>query len=82
MAPKSTSFPAQSNAVTQQPKPTLSAVPAATLPTPAPLLKTGPTQEQIAKRAHEKFLARKGSHGRDLEDWYAAERELKAQFRS
>ena len=32
--------------------------------------------ESIAKRAHEKFVARGRLHGRDREDWIAAEREL------
>ncbi|HYO51738.1 DUF2934 domain-containing protein [Archangium sp.] len=37
----------------------------------------GPTQEQIAKRAYELFLARGGTHGRHEDDWLQAERELK-----
>jgi len=36
-----------------------------------------PTPEAIAKRAHEIYLARGGSHGCDLDDWLQAERELK-----
>lgn len=39
--------------------------------------RTSPTQEQIAKRAYEIFLARGGGHGRHQEDWAQAERELK-----
>lgn len=35
------------------------------------------TQEQISIRAYEIYLARGGEHGRDAEDWYQAERELK-----
>jgi hypothetical protein len=35
-----------------------------------------PTTEQIEKRAYELYLARGCEHGRDLEDWLAAEREL------
>jgi hypothetical protein len=38
-----------------------------------------PTQAEIAKRAHEIYLARGGSHGCDLDDWLQAERELKAR---
>ncbi len=30
----------------------------------------------IARRAYELFLQRGGEHGRDWEDWLAAEREL------
>jgi DUF2934 family protein len=37
----------------------------------------GPTQEQIARRAYELFLARGGGHGRHEDDWFQAERELK-----
>jgi Protein of unknown function (DUF2934) len=37
----------------------------------------GPTQEQIARRAYELFLARGGQHGHHEEDWNQAERELK-----
>lgn len=36
----------------------------------------GPSQEQIAKRAYELYLARGAGEGRDQEDWFAAEREL------
>ena len=36
-----------------------------------------PTQGAIAKRAFELYLARGASHGRDVQDWLDAERELK-----
>ena len=39
--------------------------------------RTGPTYEQIARRAYELFLARGGSHGHHEDDWLQAERELK-----
>ena len=32
---------------------------------------------QIARRAYELFLQRGGVHGRDVEDWLAAEQELR-----
>ena len=35
-----------------------------------------PITEAIALRAYELFLARGGQHGRELEDWLQAEREL------
>jgi hypothetical protein len=38
-----------------------------------------PTQEEIAKRAHEIYLARGGAQGCDMDDWLQAERELKQQ---
>lgn len=37
----------------------------------------GPTQEQIARRAYELFVARGGVHGHAEEDWVQAERELR-----
>lgn len=36
-----------------------------------------PTTDQIAQRAHEIFMARGAAHGRDLDDWLQAERELR-----
>jgi hypothetical protein len=33
-------------------------------------------RERIAQRAYELYLARGGSHGQDMEDWFTAEREL------
>ena len=47
--------------------------------TSAPKLVTrpAPTDQDIAARAHERFLARGGEHGHDLEDWLAAEAELR-----
>jgi hypothetical protein len=38
-----------------------------------------PTPAEIAKRAHELYLARGGAHSYDLDDWLQAERELKAR---
>ena len=35
-----------------------------------------PTEEQIRKHAHEIYM-RHGEHGRDVQDWLQAERELK-----
>ena len=38
---------------------------------------TEPTEERIAKRAYEFFLARGCAHGKDVDDWLAAEKELR-----
>ena len=38
--------------------------------------KSGPTQEEIARRAYEIYLERGGTPGHELEDWTRAEREL------
>ena len=35
-----------------------------------------PLGEEIARRAHELYLRRGGEHGKDVEDWVRAEREL------
>lgn len=46
-----------------------------TAPTPEP------TAEAVAQRAYEKFQARGGVHGNDLQDWLEAEQELKGKSR-
>jgi hypothetical protein len=35
------------------------------------------TDDEIARRAYDLFLSRRGEHGHDVEDWVQAERELK-----
>ena len=35
-----------------------------------------PSGEEIARRAHELYLQRGGEHGKDVQDWLRAEREL------
>ena len=35
-----------------------------------------PSREEIACRAHELYLQRRGEHGKDVEDWVRAEKEL------
>jgi hypothetical protein len=39
-----------------------------------------PRLERIARRAHEIYEARGGQHGRDLDDWLRAEREIDAEI--
>jgi hypothetical protein len=48
---------------------------------PIALLMAGPTQEDIARRAYEKFCERGCQHGHDRQDWLAAEQELAAKMR-
>jgi hypothetical protein len=36
-------------------------------------------RERVAQRAYELYLARGGSDGQDMDDWLAAERELRQQ---
>jgi DUF2934 family protein len=38
----------------------------------------GPTEDDIRRRAYQRYLDRGGDHGTDFEDWLAAERELKS----
>ena len=48
----------------------------------APIVNTilaQPTKAEVARRAHEIYVARGGSHGCDLDDWLRAERELKGK---
>jgi hypothetical protein len=40
--------------------------------------KAAPTFEQIAQRSYELYLARGGVDGHDVEDWLAAEAQLRA----
>lgn len=37
----------------------------------------GPTDDQIRRRAYERFLERGGAPGSELDDWLEAERELR-----
>jgi len=37
-----------------------------------------PTYDDVARRAYELFVARGGTHGRDWDDWLAAERQLQS----
>jgi hypothetical protein len=36
-----------------------------------------PSEEDIRRRAYQRYLDRGGNHGLDFEDWLQAERELK-----
>jgi Protein of unknown function (DUF2934) len=59
---------------------TLTTVPTATGDIPNPVenfASREPTQEDIARRAHQLYKERGGEHGRDWEDWFQAERELR-----
>jgi hypothetical protein len=47
---------------------------------PIPLPEPSRSQyEEIARRAFEIFLSRGGDHGRDLDDWLQAERDILAR---
>lgn len=36
----------------------------------------GPTYDEIAQAAYDRYLQRGGTHGQDMDDWITAEREL------
>ena len=38
-----------------------------------------PSGEEIARRAHQLYLQRGGEHGKDVEDWVRAEKELREE---
>jgi hypothetical protein len=40
---------------------------------------TGPTYDDIARAAYEKYLSRGGDHGRDFDDWLEAEQALRSR---
>jgi hypothetical protein len=42
--------------------------------------KNTPTPEEIRQRAFEIHIDRGGVHGRDLDDWLQAERELQGKY--
>ncbi len=47
---------------------------------PAPVaIRREPTLDEIRARAYQRFLNRGGAPGRMIEDWLAAERDLKAE---
>lgn len=62
---------------------TLPAVPIATgeFANPVARFEATPTHDEIARRAHQLYEARGGEHGRDVEDWLRAERELQQRMR-
>jgi Protein of unknown function (DUF2934) len=39
-----------------------------------------PRLRRIARRAHELYESRGGTHGNDLQDWLRAEREIDAEI--
>ena len=41
-----------------------------------PVVRFAPSEDEVRVRAYEMFAARGYTHGADLADWFAAEREL------
>jgi hypothetical protein len=58
---------------TKKPRPAPKAAPAPKRPT---VQRQPPTERDIALRAYQLFIQRGGEHGRDVEDWLLAQREL------
>jgi DUF2934 family protein len=50
--------------------------PAAPIEQPNEVLRTRPSEDDIAVRAYHIYLSREGADGSPLEDWLQAEREL------
>ena len=69
-AARPTTPKAPSRKRTGQPEPATSLVPDGQIP-----------QEEIARRAFEKFVTRGFVHGFDQQDWFDAEEELTAEYR-
>ena len=46
-------------------------------PAPSTAMAADPSDEDIRRRAYQRYLQRGGGHGMDFEDWLQAERELK-----
>lgn len=46
------------------------------------VVKASPTRDEIARRAHEIYVARGKGPGREVEDWVQAERELLGRHHS
>jgi hypothetical protein len=61
----------------RQNKPTPPAPTTAKAKTPTP--RNDVTTDQIRARAHEIYLKRGGAQGHEIEDWVAAERELRTR---
>ncbi|MGA3295681.1 MAG: DUF2934 domain-containing protein [Candidatus Acidiferrales bacterium] len=47
----------------------------------APRSTSHPTHEEIELHAYQKYVERGGGHGRDVEDWLKAERELLKKYK-
>ena len=58
---------------------TVATVPTAAgeIPNPVETLAREPTYDEIARRAYQLYETRGGDHGREWEDWFQAERELR-----
>jgi len=50
--------------------------------TKEPVIKEGPSKEEIRERAYEIHVERGGIYGYDFDDWLQAERELYEKYRN
>ena len=58
---------------------TVGAPPSDTLGVQPGVVGNEPTEDDIRRRAYERYLERGGGHGMDFEDWLAAERDLRSK---
>jgi hypothetical protein len=56
---------------------TVGAPPSDAIAVQAGVMGSEPTEDDIRRRAYERYLERGGEHGMDFEDWLAAERDLR-----
>jgi hypothetical protein len=81
--PAAAPVPAQTTAadVTRPPRTRATTKKAAGTTADAPVEPAAPSFDQIAQRAYLRFVERGGTPGHELEDWLAAESELKSLVR-
>jgi Protein of unknown function (DUF2934) len=58
---------------------TVGAPPSDAIGEQAGVLGSEPTEDDIRRRAYERYLERGAEHGMDFEDWLAAERDLRSR---
>jgi hypothetical protein len=46
---------------------------------PGAIHAAGPSDDDIRRRAYERYLERGGDHGQHFDDWLEAERELRSK---
>jgi hypothetical protein len=75
---KATEGDAQAEPKTKRARTTAAPQPA-TAAEQAPMGPPEVTEDDIRRRAYERYKARGGNHGQHFDDWLAAEKELKSQ---
>jgi hypothetical protein len=79
LTPRSTANDPAEAPAAPKPKRTRAAARPAAQDTPS---STGPSLDDIRRRAYERYQERGGNHGRHFDDWLEAEKELTQKDRS